>query len=125
MLAPTQVSKMSTAAHLTYAIPPPDGSRAYTRMDFDPDTASDQLRNWTEDIRKVAIEDVRGKEDEYTLDSTGFQFYRRPAKHTRFLDEEEIRAEYYPESIELIKELTGATKVFLFDHSGLFTCPLT
>ena len=73
--------------------------------------------NWTQDVRKVVIEDVRGKEDKYTLGTAGFQFYRRPSKHTRFLDEEEVKAGYYLECIELIKELTGATRVVPFHHS--------
>ena len=30
---------------------------------------------------------------------------------------EEIEREYYPESIALVKELTGASRVVLFDHS--------
>ena len=116
--------KMSTTGHLTYSIPPSDGSRAFQRMDFDP-TFVGREQNWTPDVRKVVIEDVRGKEDEYTLDNAGFQFCRCPSKHTRFQDDEEIKAEYYPECIELIKEITGATRVIPFNHCRLPTCPLT
>ena len=65
----------------------------------------------------MAIENVRGKEDQYTLDTAGFQFYKSPAKHTSFSNDQEIQDEYYPESIELLKKLTGASRVVIFDHS--------
>lgn len=65
----------------------------------------------------MEIEDVRGNEESFSLDSTGFQFYKRAAKHTAFNDNAEIEKEYYPESIDLLKELTGASRVVIFDHS--------
>ncbi|TFK37367.1 hypothetical protein BDQ12DRAFT_157158 [Crucibulum laeve] len=65
----------------------------------------------------MVIENVRGKEESVTLDTAGFQFFKSPAKHTSFTDDAEIEREYYPESIELIKKLTGATRVVLFDHT--------
>ena len=115
---------MSTTGYLTYAILPSDGSKPFCRVDFDP-TVDGPVQNWTKDTRKVVIEDARGKEDKYTLDTTGFHFSRRPSKHTRFQDDEEIKAEYYPECIEIIKEFTGATRVIPFNHSMWSTRPLT
>lgn len=123
MLAPSPASlsvKMSTTGHLTYGIFPSGDSKFFQRFSVD-----GPVRNWNKDTRKVVIEDARGKEDEYTLDTTGFQFSRRPSKHTRFQDDEEIKAEYYPECIEIIKEFTGATRVIPFNHSMWSTRPLT
>ena len=34
-----------------------------------------------------------------------------------FEDDAALEKEYYPESIALIKELTGASRVVVFDHS--------
>lgn len=107
---------MSATVQLTYSIPPPDGSKTYTVVNRDSITG-ERTQSWKEDVRSVQIEDVRGKENEHTLDTTGFQFFRHPAKHTRFLDDAEIKAEYYPETAELIKKLTGATEVILFEHT--------
>jgi len=59
----------------------------------------------------VEIEDLRGKEDSVTLDTAGFQFAKKVAKHQSFSTDDVIIKEYYPESIELIKELMGASKV--------------
>lgn len=106
---------MSTTAQLTYTIPPADGSRPYTAINED--STGKKSQNWIEDIRNVDIEDARGKEHQYTLDTVGFQFHHYRAKHTRFLDDEEIKGEYYTECMELLKELTGATKVVIFDHT--------
>ncbi|KAH9024074.1 hypothetical protein EDB85DRAFT_2150768 [Lactarius pseudohatsudake] len=64
----------------------------------------------------VKVENLRGR-DEAALDKNGFQFFHHPAKHTSFANDEEILREYYPESIELIKQLTGASRVVLFDHT--------
>ncbi|KAI6038569.1 hypothetical protein EDC04DRAFT_2569785 [Pisolithus marmoratus] len=107
---------MFTTAKLKFFAPPADGSRAFAYIVPDPATGRRQV-NWGEDIRAVEIEDVRGKEDEYSLDVCGFQYYRHPAKHTKFTDDKEIEEEYYPESIELLKKLTGASRVVIFDHA--------
>ena len=73
--------------------------------------------SWVQEEHTIEIEDLQGKEDSVTLDTTGFQFAKKAAKHKSFTNDEDIKKEYYPESIELIQELTGASKVVLFDHS--------
>ncbi|KAI6046143.1 hypothetical protein EDC04DRAFT_1877195 [Pisolithus marmoratus] len=107
---------MLTTARLAYFYPPADGSRAIFHINADPATG-ERPKNWEEDIRVVQVEDIRGKEDEYSLDVSGFQYYRHPAKHTKFTNVKEIEEEYYPESIELLKKLTGASRVVIFDHT--------
>ena len=107
---------VSTTADLFYALEPEGGVRAYQRVDIDPSTG-ERVRNFGVEARSVVIENVRGKEDTVSLDTTGFQFYKHTSKHTTFDNDEEIYREYYPESIELIKKLTGASRVELFDHS--------
>ncbi|KAI6157164.1 hypothetical protein BKA82DRAFT_13262 [Pisolithus tinctorius] len=107
---------MFTTTKLTYFSPPADGSRAFAHINADPATG-ERPKNWNEDIRVAQIEDIRGKEVEYSLDVSGFQYYRHPAKHTKFTNDKEIEEEYYPESIELFKKLTGASRVVIFDHT--------
>ncbi|KAJ8596668.1 hypothetical protein M405DRAFT_781299, partial [Rhizopogon salebrosus TDB-379] len=105
-----------TTGTLKYFLSPPDGSRLYTNINADSVTG-ELVRNWTEDPHDVRIEDVRGKEALYKLDSAGFQFGREAAKHTSFLDDDEIQNEYYLESIDLIKKVTGASSAVIFDHT--------
>ncbi|KHN97572.1 uncharacterized protein MAM_04587 [Metarhizium album ARSEF 1941] len=65
----------------------------------------------------VTIHDVSGHELDYTLDSHGFQFHHHESKLKDFLDDKEIRQVYYPETEQLLKDVTGATRVFIFDHT--------
>jgi hypothetical protein len=104
-------------ASLLYFTPPENGSRPYVHINDVPDRPK---KNWVSAKHTVQIENIRGKEDTVSLDTAGFQFYKHPAKHTSFETDEEIEKEYYPESVELIKKLTGASKVVLFDHSEFF-----
>jgi len=103
-------------ANLSYFSPPIDGTRPFFNINADVQTG-DRTKNWTKNDKPMQIENLRGKEDSVSLDTAGFQFYRRSAKHTTFMDDAQIEREYYPESIELIKELTGASRVVLFDHT--------
>lgn len=66
---------------------------------------------------EVLIRDVRGAEDRYTLDGSGFQFHRHVATEKEFADDEKIKASYYPETEQLLKDVTGASRVFIFDHT--------
>jgi hypothetical protein len=104
---------------LNHGIPPADGARAKTTQFANPATGKPDM-NFEYKAYQVQIENfVRGKEDTVSLDTTGFQFYNRPSKLKSLTNEEEIRSIYYPEAENLIKELTGASKVVLFDHSEL------
>lgn len=109
----------STTAAITYLVGPPKGVRAYQNINFDPKTG-EQDKNWTRIDKEAVIENLRGKEDSATLDTAGFQLFTRPSKHTAFTNDADVEREYYPESIELIKEMTGASRVVLFDHSKDF-----
>ena len=52
----------------------------------------------------VTIQDVSGEEGKYTLDSHGFQIYKHESKEKAFLDDEQLKAEYYPETEQLLKD---------------------
>ena len=112
----TATTPASTTANLRYVIKPEGGDRAYQYMNADATTGERQESIGNEE-KSIVIENMRGKEDSVSLDTTGFQFYKHTSKHTSFDNDEEIRSEYYPESMELIKKLTGASRVELFDHS--------
>lgn len=65
---------------------------------------------------KFVVSDVSGEEDQYTLDSHGFQYCRRGSKEKAFLDDARIEAEYYPECAQLLRDVTGARRVHVFNH---------
>ncbi|KIJ56465.1 hypothetical protein M422DRAFT_239681 [Sphaerobolus stellatus SS14] len=103
-------------ASLTYFEPPKDGSTPYQYVDADPVTG-ERKSNFTEVGRPMEIENVRGKEDQYNIDNAGFQFVKHKAKHNKFTDDDEIRREYYPESVALLRKITGARRIIIFDHT--------
>ncbi|KJA22548.1 hypothetical protein HYPSUDRAFT_40936 [Hypholoma sublateritium FD-334 SS-4] len=108
-------------ATLLYGVHPADGSRAAVQVLLKPDpvTGESYKKNYGFEEKTAVIENVRGKEESVSLDTTGFQFYKHPSKLSAddFSDETTVRNEYYPESIDLIKKLTGATRVVIFDHT--------
>jgi hypothetical protein len=108
----------STTAQLTFFTEPENGVRAYQNINADPNTGK-RGTNLSRIEKEVIIENLRGREDSFTLDTAGFQFQNHPSKHNAFTNDADVEREYYPESIELIKELTGATRVVIFDHSKL------
>ncbi|KAF2733660.1 hypothetical protein EJ04DRAFT_494853 [Polyplosphaeria fusca] len=65
----------------------------------------------------VTVRDVSGREHEYTLDGNGFQFHKHVSIEKDFLDDDQIKAQYYPEVEQLLKDVTGATRIFIFDHT--------
>lgn len=112
------MSTDKVVAKLVYNAPL-EGVPAYIHINADPTTGVRE-RSYTQEEKEVEVENLRGKEDSVTLDTAGFQFYQIPSKHTSFATDDLIKEEYYPESIELIKKLTGATRVEIFDHSTNF-----
>lgn len=52
----------------------------------------------------MVITDISGNESKYTLDSHGFQIYRHESKEKAFDDDEKIKAEYYLETEQLLKD---------------------
>ncbi|KAJ7579322.1 hypothetical protein C8J56DRAFT_342083 [Mycena floridula] len=106
----------TTSATVKFFTPPTDGEKPWIATNAV--NSNGPQSNYTAEPQHITIHNLRGKEDSVSLDTAGFQLYSgKPAKYTTFASEEEIQREYYPESIELIKELTGASRVVLFDHT--------
>ena len=72
----------------------------------------------------VTVHDARGRESDFSLDTSGFQFVKYPSAEKEFDDEERIKAVYYPEVEALLKEVAGAKRVFIFDHTIRYVVPL-
>ncbi|TDL17574.1 hypothetical protein BD410DRAFT_883179 [Rickenella mellea] len=102
---------------LVYSVPPADGSKPYINTTNVDPTTGERVTNLGKGAHELEIENLRGKEDSVSLDTAGFQYFKKAAEHTSFADDAEIEKEYYPESVNLLKKLTGASRVVLFDHS--------
>jgi hypothetical protein len=66
--------------------------------------------------RSVIIHDARDTSGFLDLDRNGFELWHAPSAMGDFLDEDEVRARYYPEVAELVLQATGAEEAHVFDH---------
>jgi hypothetical protein len=108
-----------TIARLSYFVEPKSSERAFQHVNANPATG-ERERNFTRADHDVVVKNLRGEES-VTLDNAGFQFHRHPAKHISFSNDAEIEKEYYPETVELLKKLTAASRVVIFDHSMIIS----
>lgn len=67
--------------------------------------------------REVPIYDARPWADQLSLDREGIKLLRHPTRVQRFYDDAEVERDYYPEIEALVKEVTGASQVIIFDHT--------
>lgn len=65
----------------------------------------------------LQIRDARPLGDSLSLSRQGFELHRHDTKVSDFFDPEEIERVYNPEVEELIKQATGARRVYVFDHT--------
>jgi hypothetical protein len=100
-------------AELHYLVPTAEKPRNYT---YEP-PAGIRRTNAAYEARRVAIHDARAIESEISLDREGFAVVRHASAVSNFYDDEEVRRVYYPEAERAIAEATGASRVFIFDHT--------
>ena len=100
-------------AALNYLAPMAERPRNYT-FDPPPDTPRS---NAVHEAHIVPIYDLRSVAPEFSLDREGFALLRQTSAVRDFYSEEEIRTVYYPEAERVMAEATGASRVFIFDHT--------
>ncbi len=100
-------------ATLNYIAPMSERPRNYT---FDPQPGVPRS-NVEPEAHIVPIHDVRPIASSVSLDHEGFAVLHHASAVHDFWDEDELRRTYYPEAERVIAEATGASKVFIFDHT--------
>jgi len=63
----------------------------------------------------VAIQDMRPLADALSLDHEGFELRRRASSVTDLYDDDAVEQVYFPEVEGLLRDLTGASRVVIFD----------
>ena len=66
--------------------------------------------------RSVAVRNGRGVLSELSLDTNGFVLTEHVTAVKDFYDSDEVKSVYYPEVERLLKRVTGAERVLIFDH---------
>ena len=112
MTAVAGSNEVLTAA-ITYAVP--TGEKLVNET-FGPNNIR---RRTTGDYegRQVTIRDARPMRSQLHLDREGFVLVDHPTRVHDFFDPEELQRVYYPEAVALVKQVSGATRVVLFDHT--------
>jgi len=100
-------------AQLNYLAPMAERPRNYT---FDPPPGVPRSNSMHE-AHTVPIHDARAVAGDISLDREGFGVIHHKSAVQDFWDEDEIRRVYYPEVQRMLAEVTGADKVFIFDHT--------
>lgn len=112
------IPRGNTTVTLNYFKPPEDGSAPHNYVERQTDGRPQ--RNFGDFDVKVPITDVRGHEEEYTLDKDAFKVVSNLPESAEkdFLDGESIKRNYYPEVEKLLLEnVPGSNKIFIFDHT--------
>lgn len=103
----------SVEANLSYLIPMAEKPVNYT---YEPPIGIART-NATYQTHKLPIYNARSISENISLDKEGFALTGHNTNVRNFYDEDEVRRVYYPEAEQLLKEVTGATKVVIFDHT--------
>ncbi|MBI3042183.1 MAG: methyltransferase [Betaproteobacteria bacterium] len=74
-------------------------------------------RTGAQDLKPMEIRDGRPLAGKFDLDRHGFIFIEHKTKVRDFFDAAELKSVYYSEVEQLIREVSGASRVFLFDHT--------
>ncbi len=70
-----------------------------------------------EELKQMTVRNGRLVADWLSLDEQGFIFVEHKTKVTDFFDAAQLGSVYYPEVVELIKGVSGASRVVIFDHT--------
>lgn len=100
-------------AELNYLAPMQERPRNYT---FDPPPGVPRS-NTVQEPHQVRIYNLRDLEHPAELDREGFELVQHRSAVTDFYDEDQVRNVYYREAEQLLKQATGADRVFVFDHT--------
>jgi hypothetical protein len=106
-------SSKSVEAKLNYLAPMTERPFTYT---YEPPQGVPWTNNQHEEY-KTSIRDLRPIAKDFTLEKAGLQFLGHKSAVNDFWDEAELARIYYPEAEKLLKDVTGATRVFIFDHT--------
>lgn len=104
---------VTVEADLNYLAPMAERPRSYA-YDPPPNVARTTAVNIA---YKMPIRDARPIAADITLDRHGFALVEHVSAVRDFYDDAEVKRIYYPEVERLLKDATGADRVFVFDHT--------
>jgi hypothetical protein len=92
------------------------GEKLVTQV-ADPGGRDKRLGADNSETHRVTIRNGRPLADDFVFEREGFRFVPHLSRVGDFFDDDEVRRVYYPECEALIKEVSGAKRVVVFDHT--------
>ncbi|KAI6351199.1 hypothetical protein MCOR25_010075 [Pyricularia grisea] len=87
------------------------GNIPWKKLDNDINSATFHEHQWP-------VENVRGREAEFPLDTYGFSYHRTPTQFTDFDDDAAVRERYYREvEAKMVELIPGAKRAIVFAHT--------
>ena len=112
--APKSDDLPSVEAELLYLTPSPE--KPYV-LAYPPGDDGQPMANTEYESHRVRIHDARPLGAGPTLDREGFAYARHRSAVTDFYDEAQLDTVAHDEAAELIRQVTGAARVVVFDHT--------
>lgn len=106
-------STTEVVAPINYIAPTAEKPFSYT---YEPPPGK-PWRNTRYEPQPMAVRDARRLAEEPTLETAGFTLVEAPSAVRDFYDERQLEDVYYGEVEALVKKLTGASRVVVFDHT--------
>lgn len=100
-------------AEIPYTV---DSGEALVNETFGPEDIR-RRRTGRHELRRMPVRDGRSVAGTFSLDRNGFVLVEHLTQVTDFFDLNQIKSVYYPEVERLIREVSGARRVVLFDHT--------
>ena len=109
-----EASLPSVEALLNYLVDTGERPESYGGVS---QTVADQKRKGQYEEHKMTVTNGRQMIGQFSLEREGFIFVNHETKVKNFYDEGEVRSVYYAETEQLVKEISGAKRVVVFDHT--------
>ncbi|KAF1916698.1 hypothetical protein BDU57DRAFT_574865 [Ampelomyces quisqualis] len=108
----TAMDKHNVSTTLNYWNDPGDGSHPTPIFIGKGRITNERAHN----AHHFIVNDITGEEDQHSLDKTGFEYVRHQSCEEDFIDEQSIQLAYYDECKQLLKTVTGANRILIFNH---------
>jgi len=109
-----EASLPSVEALLNYLVDTGEKPESYGGVS---QTMADQKRKGQYEEHKMTVTNGRPLIGQFSLEREGFIFVNHETKVKNFYDDAEVRSVYYDETEQLVKEISGAKRVVVFDHT--------
>ena len=125
MAITSTVPRGDVTTSLNYYKGPADKSEAPFNYVGTP-PAGQPERNYFDFIHETRIHDIRGREDDFSLDRDAFQVLSGlpPSQELEFVDDDSVARNYYPEVERLLfGAIPDSNRIHIFDHTIRRTGP--